>query len=141
MPKLNPYLNFPGNAEAAFNFYRSVFRSEFSTLVRFKDMPTEGMTIPKEDEDKIMHVALPIGNDVLMASDAPASMGFTVNVGNNAYISVSADSKDEADRLFTALSEGGRVEMPIANQVWGEYFGSLTDRFGVQWMVSYAYPE
>ncbi len=141
MPKLNPYLNFPGNAEAAFNFYRSVFRSEFSTLVRFKDMPTEGMTIPKEDEDKIMHVALPIGNDVLMASDAPASMGFTVNVGNNAYISVSADSKHEADRLFTALSEGGRVEMPIANQVWGEYFGSLTDRFGVQWMVSYAYPE
>lgn len=141
MPKLNPYLNFPGNAEEAFNFYRSVFGGEFSSLVRFRDMPMEGVNVPEDVDDKIMHIALPIGSDVLMGSDAPPSMGFNVTFGNHAHISVHADSKDDADRLFRALSEGGRVEMPIADQSWGDYFGSLTDRFGVQWMVSYTYPR
>ncbi len=141
MTKLNVYLNFPGNAEEAFTFYKSVFRSDFSSLVRFADMPMEGRSMSETDANKIMHVALPIGDDVLMASDAPPTMGFDVRFGNNAYISVHADSKQEADRLFTALSEGGAVEMPIADQPWGDYFGSLTDRFGVQWMVSYSYPR
>ncbi len=141
MPKLNSYLNFPGNAEEAFNFYKSVFGGEFSSLVRFKDMPMEGANVPEGIEDQIMHIALPIGSDVLMGSDAPPSMGFNVTFGNHAYISVHADSKEEADRLFHALSEGGSVEMPIADQAWGDYFGSLTDRFGVQWMVSYTYPR
>jgi PhnB protein len=141
VPKLNPYLNFPGNAEEAFNFYRSVFRGEFSSLARFRDMPMEGANVPEAVEDKIMYVALPIGSDVLMGSDAWPSMGLNVTFGNHAYISVHADSKEEAGRLFRALSEGGSVEMPIADQAWGDYFGSLTDRFGVKWMVSYTYPR
>ncbi len=141
MIKLNPYLNFAGNTEEAFNFYKSVFGGEFSAVVRFKDMPMEGVNLPKEDENKIMHISLPIGNDVLMASDAPESMGFTVHFGNNAYISIHPDSKEEADRIFTALSEGGQIEMPIADQMWGDYYGSLKDKFGVQWMVNYTYPQ
>jgi PhnB protein len=140
MMKLNTYLNFSGNAEEAFTFYKSIFGGEFSSFVRFKDMPMEGVEIPDGDEDKIMHIALPVGDDVLMASDAPESMGFTVNFGNNAYISVHPDSREETDRIFNALSEGGEVEMPIADQAWGDYYGSLADKFGVQWMVSYS-PE
>ncbi len=138
MIKLNPYLNFAGNTEEAFNFYKSVFGGEFSAVVRFKDMPMEGVNLLKEDENKIMHISLPIGNDVLMVSDAPESMGFTVHFGNNAYISIHPDSKEEADRIFTALSEGGEIEMPIADQMWGDYYGSLKDKFGVQWMVNYS---
>lgn len=138
--KLNTYLNFSGNAEEAFTFYKSIFGGEFSSFVRFKDMPMEGVEIPEGDEDKIIHIALPVGDDVLMASDAPESMGMTVNFGNNAYISVHPESKEEADRIFNALSEGGKVEMPIADQPWGDYYGSLADKFGVQWMVSYS-PE
>src|SRR3712207_1453661 len=132
MIKLNPYLNFAGNTEEAFNFYKSVFGGEFSAVVRFNDMPMESVNLPKEDENKIMHISLPIGNDVLMASDAPESMGFTVHFGNNAYISIHPDSKEEADRIFTALSEGGEIEMPSADQMWGDYYGSLKDKFGVQ---------
>lgn len=138
--KLNTYLNFSGNAEEAFTFYKSIFGGEFSSFVRFKDMPMEGVEISEGDEDKIIHIALPVGDDVLMASDAPESMGLTVNFGNHAYISVHPESKEEADRIFNALSEGGKVEMPIADQPWGDYYGSFADKFGVQWMVSYS-PE
>lgn len=151
MTKINIYLNFAGNAEEAFNFYKSVFGGEFSSLVHFKDMPAspdanrgepiEGVKISKEDEDKIMHISLPIGNDVLMASDAPESMGFKVNFGNNTYISVHPDSKEEADRIFKELSEDGTIEMPIADQAWGDYYGSFKDKFRVQWMVNYSYPK
>lgn len=141
MTKINIYLDFAGNAEEAFNFYKSIFGGEFSSIVRFKDMPVEGVNIPKEDEDKIMHISLPIGNDVLMATDAPESMGFKVNFGNNAYISVHPDSKEEADRIFKSLSAGGTIEMSIADQPWGDYFGSFKDKFGVQWMVNYSYPK
>lgn len=139
--KINTYLNFAGNAEEAFNFYRSVFGGDFSTLVRFKDMPMEGITISEADQNKIMHIALPIGHDVLMASDAPESMGFKVNFGNNAYISIHPDTKEEADRIFNALSIGGTIEMEIADQPWGDYYGSFKDKFGVQWMVNYRYSE
>jgi PhnB protein len=142
MTKLNPYLNFSGNTEEAFNFYKSVFGGEFTSVVRFKDMPIEGMSIPKEDENKIMHVSLPIGKDnVLMASDTLESLGQKLTQGNNLYISVHPESKEEADRIFGALSAGGRVEMSIADQPWGDYYGSLKDRFGVQWMVNYTYPK
>jgi PhnB protein len=142
MTKLNPYLNFSGNTEEAFNFYKSVFGGEFTSVVRFKDMPIEGMSIPKEDENKIMHVSLPIGKDnVLMASDTLESLGQKLTQGSNLYISVHPESKEEADRIFGALSAGGRVEMSIANQPWGDYYGSLKDRFGVQWMVNYTYPK
>ncbi len=140
MTRMNVYLNFAGNAEEALNFYRSVLGGDFSSVVRFKDMPMEGATISRDDENKIAHIALPVGSEVLMASDAPQSMGFDVKFGNNSYVSLHPDSKAEADRIFKALSEGGQVEMPIADQVWGDYYGSLKDRFGVQWMVDYSYP-
>src|ERR687892_509297 len=104
MTKLNTYLNFAGNTEEAFNFYKSVFGGEFTSIVRFKDMPIEGMNIPEEDQNKIMHIALPIGEDVLMASDAPESMGFKVAFGNNSYISVHPESKVEADTIFNACT-------------------------------------
>ncbi len=141
MTKINTYLNFAGNTEEAFNFYKSVFGGEFSSVVRFKDFPMKGVKIPKGDENKIMHICLPIGNDMLMATDAPESMGFKVNFGNNSYISIHPDSKEEADRIFKALSAGGKVEMPIADQPWGDYFGSFKDKFGVLWMVNYSYPK
>lgn len=142
MTRLHPYLNFAGNAEEAFNFYRSVFGGEFSSLVRFKDFPIEGVTVPKEDEDKIMHIGLPVGEDeMLMASDTLKSLGQELVPGNNVYISVHPASREEADRIFNALSEGGDVEMPIADQAWGDYYGSLKDRFGVMWMVNYSPPR
>jgi PhnB protein len=104
-------------------------------------MPMEGVSIPKEDEDKIMHIGLPIGEgQTLMATDTLASLGQELTQGNNAYISLQPDSKEEADRLFTALSAGGTVEMPIADQPWGDYYGSFTDKFGVRWMVDYGQP-
>jgi PhnB protein len=139
MTVVNVYLNFPGNTEEAFNFYRSVFGGEFSSVVRFKDMPMEGVSIPKEDEDKIMHIGLPITKDqVLMATDALESLGQQLTQGNNAHISIHPHSKEEADRLFNALSAGGTVEMPIGDQPWGDYYGSFRDRFGVQWMVNHS---
>jgi PhnB protein len=138
MTKFNPYLNFAGNTEAAFNFYKSVFGGEFTSVVRFKDMPMEGVSIPKEAENKIMHIGLPIGKDqVLMGTDALESLGQKVVQGNNVHLSIHPDSKKEADRLFTTLSEGGKVEMPIADQPWGDYYGSFKDKFGVQWMINY----
>jgi PhnB protein len=112
------------------------------SVVRFKDMPIPGMKIPKEDENKIMHIGLPVGPDsVLMASDTLESLGQKLIQGNNVYISVHPDSKAEADRIFKALSAGGKVEMAIADQPWGDYYGSFTDRFGVLWMVNYSYPK
>jgi PhnB protein len=142
MTKLNVYLNFPGNTEEAFNFYQSVFGGEFRTVTRFKDMPMPGFKIDKNDENKIMHIALPIGkDDILMASDALESHGQKVIAGNNISISIFPDSKEEADRLFKALSAGGKVEMPIANQPWGDYYGGLKDKFEVRWMIDYAYPK
>jgi PhnB protein len=141
MIKLNPYLNFAGQAEAAFTLYKTAFGGAFSSIVRFKDMPMEGVKIPKEDEDKIMHMALPVGNDILMGSDAPESMGFKVVPCNAAYIMIGVDSKAEADRIFAALSAGGSVEMPLADQPWGDYYGSLKDKFGILWMISYTYPK
>lgn len=138
MTKVNAYLNFAGNAEEAFDFYKKVFGGEFSSAVRFKDFPMEGVTVPKEDEEKMMHISLPITDDaVLMASDSVEAFGQKLVQGNNVYISLHPTSKEEADRLFNALSEGGEVEMPIADQSWGDYYGSLKDRFGVQWMVNY----
>lgn len=142
MTKLNTYLNFAGSTEEAFNFYKSVFGGEFTSVTRFKDMPIEGVDIPKEDGSKIMHIALPIGkDDTLMGSDTLESFGQKLAQGNNVYISVHPESKEEADRLFDALSAGGTIEMPMANQAWGDYYGSFTDKFGVQWMVNYTYPK
>ena len=102
----------------------------------------EGGNIPDDAKDKILHIVLSIGNgNLLMGSDAPASMGFTLTLGNNVYISVNVDSKEEADRIFAGLSEGGKVEMPLADMFWGAYYGTFADRFGIGWMVSYEHPK
>ena len=141
MPKLNPYLNFAGNAEEAFDFYKSIFGGEYSSIVKFKDMPMEGVPLSEADGEKVMHIALPIGEDLLMASDALESFGQKVVPGTNNYISVHPDTREEADRIFSALSEGADIEMPIADQMWGDYYGSLKDKFGICWMVNYSPPK
>ncbi|WP_247234136.1 VOC family protein [Telluribacter sp. SYSU D00476] len=141
MATVNTYLNFTGNTEEAFNFYKSVFGGEFLALQRFKDTPEAGK-LPPEDQDKIMHVALPIGaGNVLMATDALESMGHTLTVGNNFSISINTDSEAEADQLFNGLAEGGQVTVPLEKAFWNAYFGMVTDKFGIQWMVNYDYNQ
>lgn len=137
--QVNVYLNFAGNTEEAFEFYRSVFGGDFTSVVRFKDMPMEGVTIPDADQVKIMHIGLPIGDgQTLMATDTLESLGQQLTPGNNVYVCVQPDSRDEADRIFSALSAEGEVGMPIAEQVWGDYYGDFTDKFGVKWMVNHS---
>jgi PhnB protein len=140
MSSVSTYLNFARSTEEAFNFYKSVFGTEFDgKIMRFADIPAAPGQPPISESDKnlVMHVSLPIlGDHRIMGTDAPESMGFKLNQGNNVYINLSPDTRGEADRLFVALAEGGKVEMPLAEQFWGDYFGSLRDRFGVQWMFN-----
>ena len=136
MTSVNPYLNFAGNTEEAFNFYKSVFGGEFFMVQRYSNTP-DADKLPPGLKDKIMHISLPIGNNILMASDACEELGFTVKQGNNFYICVNPDSKEEADKWFNALAEGGKVNMPIQDMFWGAYWGDLTDKFGIQWMINY----
>ncbi len=137
MATVNPYLNFNGNTEEAFKFYKSVFGGEFSMLQRFKDTP-EAEKVAVADRDKIMHVSLPLGNgSTLMATDALESMGQKLTFGNNFSLSIDTKSKEEADRFFTRLSAGGKVEMPLQKTFFSEHFGMLLDKFGVRWMVNY----
>jgi PhnB protein len=141
MATINPYLNFNGSTEVAFNFYKSVFGGEFAALIRFKDTPEAGK-ITENEKDKIMHITLPIGvGNTLMASDVLESMGHTLTSGNNFYLSISADSEADADKIFKGLSAGGKVTMPLEKTFWGSYFGMLTDKFGIRWMVSYDYKQ
>ena len=137
MALINPYINFNGNAEEAFTFYKSVFGGEFAMIVRFKDMPKDEFPIPENEANKIMHIALPIGSNVLMANDVPEMMGRVNENENRSKISVSTESKEEADRIFDGLSEGGTVEMPIGDSPWGSYFGMFRDKYGIEWMVDY----
>lgn len=138
MAKLNPYLHFNGNAEEAFLFYQSVFGGNFSTVVRFKDMPMENNQISESEADNIMHIALPIGkNDVLMGSDTPEFMGKHNENETRSKISITAESKEEADQIFKDLSNGGTIEMPLEDSPWGSYFGMFRDKFGIEWMVDY----
>ncbi|MBI5647881.1 MAG: VOC family protein [Ignavibacteriae bacterium] len=139
MTTVNVYLNFAGNCEEAFEFYKSVFGGEFPYVGRFKDMPPqEGMPpLPAEMENQIMHISLPIGGDtMLMGSDTGGEWAPSYVQGNNFAISISTDTKEEADRLFAGLSAGGTVTMPLSTAFWGSYFGMFTDKFGVNWMVS-----
>lgn len=137
MTMINPYLNFSGNSEEAFNLYKSVFGGEFATIQRYKDMPDAGQ-MPEADRDKIMHIALPIGKgNVLMGSDAACSMEQNLVTGNNFNLSVSVGSEEEADRVFNTLSAGGEIKMPLQKTFWGSYFGMLVDSFGIQWMISF----
>lgn len=136
MPSINPYLNFPGNTEEAFTFYQSVFGGALY-IMRFSDTPQSG-EIPTALKDKVMHASLPIGkNNYLMATDAIEEMGFSLTQGNNYYVCISPDSKEEADRFFNGLAEGGKVNMPLQDMFWGAYYGDLTDKFGIKWMVNY----
>ena len=143
MIQLNPYLNFLGRTEEAFNFYKKVFGGEFPMLQRFKDVPDfpGKEKLNEADLNKIMHIALKIGDSVLMVTDALESMGHTLNVGNNVSLSLSVDTKEEADRLFKALSEGGKVEMPLQEMFWGAYFGMVDDAFGIKWMVNWEHKK
>jgi len=141
MSRVNTYLNFPHNTEEAFNFYKSVFGTEFlgEGIMRFKDIPpSENMPpLPEEDKNLVMHVALPIlGGHVLMGTDAPESMGFKVNIGNNVYISLQLDTREDTRKFFEALSAGGKVEQELEDMFWGDYYGSCKDKFGVQWMFN-----
>jgi PhnB protein len=141
MATINPYLNFKGNTEEAFNFYKSVFGGEFSSVVRFKEMPAAG-PIPPQDSNKLMHIALPIGKgNTLMGTDVLESAGQTLTEGDNFSLSITADSKADADKLFGGISSGGKVEVPMSDAPWGSYFGMSKDKFGIRWMVSYDTPK
>ena len=140
MASVGTYLNFPRNTEEAFNFYKSVFGGDFvGGISRFRDIPPSENTppLPEEDKDLVMHIALPIlnGHD-LMGTYAPESMRFKVNFENNVYISLHPDTREETRRLFKALSKGGQVEMELQDMFWGDYFGSCSDKYGVQWMFN-----
>lgn len=142
MASVSTYLNFYRNTEEAFNFYKSVFKTEFQgQIIRMGDVPPQdGMSpFPEEDKDLIMHIMLPIlGGHQLMGTDAPESMGFKLNFGNNMHINLEPDTRAETERIFNALSEGGQVTMELADMFWGDYFGSFIDKFGVHWMINCA---
>lgn len=137
MALINPHINFNGNAEEAFNFYKSVFGGEFAKIIRFKDLENSEFPIADNEANKIMHIALPIGKNILMANDVPISMGRTNENEHRSKISISAESKEEADKLYNGLSAGGQVEMPIAESPWGSYFGMFRDKYGIEWMVDF----
>jgi PhnB protein len=138
MAQINPYIHFNGNAEQAFTFYQSVFGGEFAKIARYKDISSPEFPIAENDENRIMHIALPIGKStVLMASDVLAIMGQVMEADNRYTVAIGAESKEEADKLFNGLSKDGKVEMPISYAPWGNYFGMFADKFGVQWMVDF----
>tara|TARA_R110002096_G_scaffold372019_1_gene565523 strand:+ start:1109 stop:1552 length:444 start_codon:yes stop_codon:yes gene_type:complete len=138
MATINTYLTFKGNCETAFNFYKKAFKSEFTHMGRFKEMPPEeNFKVTEADMNKVMHVSLPIGNTILMGSDTAGEWAKQLKQGNNFSVSINADSREEADRLFQELSENGRITMPMNKTFWESYFGMFTDQFGIQWMVSF----
>ncbi len=137
MPRFNPYLNFPGNAEEALSFYKTIFGGEFAMAMRFGETP-EGARLSDTDKNKMMHIALPLGNNtVLMASDSLEALGHKLQAGNNFYISLNTDSREEADNIFNGLTAGGKTEMPMTDTFWGDYFGMCEDKFNIHWMISY----
>ena len=137
MASINPHINFNGNAEEAFNFYKSIFGGEFATIMRFKDLASDEFSVAEHEANKIMHIALPIGNSILMANDVPEILGRTNENENRSKIVISAESKEEADKLFYGLSAGGQIEMPISDSPWGSYFGMFRDKYGIEWMVDF----
>ncbi len=137
MAQINPHINFNGNAEEAFHFYRSVFGGEFLKIMRFKDIASAEFPVAESDENKIMHIALPIGKSILMANDVPERMGRTNENENRSKIFVTAESKAEAEKLFSGLSAGGQVEMPLEEGPDGSSFAMFRDKYGIEWMVSF----
>jgi len=137
MASIHPHINFNGNAEEAFNFYKSVFGGEFTKIARFKDLASDDFPVPEHEKNKIMHIALPIGKSMLMANDVPEIMGRTNENENRSKIVITAESKEEADKMFNGLSVGGQIEMPISDSPWGTYFGMFRDKYGIEWMVDF----
>jgi PhnB protein len=136
MPTINPYINFNGNAEEAFTFYKSVFGGEFTEIKRFKDLASDEFPVSENEANKIMRIVLPIGSNVLIANDVPEILGKVNENENRSKISISAESKEEADKLFNGLSEGGSVEMPIGDSFLG-YFGMFRDKYGIEWTIEF----
>lgn len=137
MATINPYINFNGNAEEAFTFYKSVFGGEFTKIIRFKELSSPDFPVAESEANKILYIALPIGNNILIANDVPEILGRVNENENRSKISISAESKEEADRLFNGLSVGGTVEMPITDSPWGPYFGMFRDKYGIEWTVEF----
>ncbi len=141
MASINPWINFNGNAEEAFAFYKSVFGGEFTKVVRFKDLESAEFPVPENEKNKIMYIALPIGkNSMLIANDVPEVMGKVNERENRSKISVNAESKEEADKIFNGLSAGGDVEGPMGDGPWGSYAGMFRDRYGIEWIIEF-YPN
>lgn len=139
MTKINPWINFNGNAEEAFTFYKSVFGGEFTKIVRFKDLASSEFPVPEAEMEKIMMIALPITKDsMLTANDVPTVMGRVSENENRSKILVSTETKEEADRLFNGLSVGGTVEGPMSESPWGTYFGMFRDKYGIEWMIEFS---
>lgn len=137
MATINPHINFNGNAEEAFTFYKSVFGGEFAKIIRFKDISSPEFPVAENEAQKIMHIALRIGKNILIANDVPESMGRTNENENRSKISISAESRDEADRLYNGLSAGGQIDGPIGDSPWGSYFGCFRDKYGIEWIVDF----
>jgi PhnB protein len=137
MAQINPHINFNGNAEEAFNFYKSVFGGEFTKIIRLKDLSGPEFPVAENDANKIMYIALPVGNNILIANDVPESMGRTNENENRSKISISAESKEEAERLFNGLSKAGNIEMPLADSPWGSYFAMFRDKYGIEWIIDF----
>jgi len=137
MATINPYINFNGNAEEAFNFYRSVFGGNFTKITRFKDLASPEFPVAEKEANKIMRIALPIGGNLLMANDVPEFLGRVNENENRSKIAITAESQAEADRLFNGLSAGGTVEMPMAESPWGTSFAMFRDKFGIEWTVEF----
>lgn len=135
MAQINPYINFNGNCEEAFYFYKSVFGGAFLTIARFGDMPNPN--IPPSENDKIMHIALPIGKNVLLGKDVPSFMGTVNENENRSKIAISAESKEEADKIYNGLSAGAKIEMPLADSPWGSYFAMFRDKYGIEWTIDF----
>lgn len=137
MALINPYINFNGNAEEAFTFYKSVFGGEFAKIVRFNELSSPEFQVSEKEANKIMHIALPIGNNTLMANDVPEILGRLNENENRSKISISTESREEADKLFNGLSAGGEIEIPISDSPWGSYFGMFRDKYGIEWTVEF----
>lgn len=137
MATINPYINFNGNAEEAFNFYKSVFGGEFGTIVRFKDLESSEFPVPESDAEKIMRIVLPIGGNTLIANDVPTGLGPVNEEENRSKIAVSTESREEAENIFNDLSVDGTVEMPMDESPWGTYFAMFRDKYGIEWTVEF----
>lgn len=137
MALINPHINFNGNAEEAFHFYKSIFGGEFTKVIRFKDIASDEFPVAENEANKIMYIALPIGPNILIANDVPESMGKTNENENRSKISISTESKEEAEKLFDGLSAGGEIEFPIAVSPWGNYFGMFRDKYGIEWIIEH----